>query len=166
MGISSIHYDPNRKDYSLTPGELDQAEKGSGTYSKEFCLVGLSMGIPCVINGLTELDFDAESITITPSLFLNTLVGIVAIGFFITNAFKWRRDHVNRKTLFDGIKNKPVMNIVEMTTGSASFLELNQSPTLGYQHFTIQQSTDSSELVDKDTVEDSNTNRSEESKSD
>jgi len=111
---SYIHYDPERTDYSVTPEEFQRLCAGVQNVWKDACLVLVALGIPAAINAGMEIAKQShlpEGFSITLSIFLNSLVGIVCLILGGIFGIAWRRSHKNFNALVEAIKKKPKMEI-------------------------------------------------------
>lgn len=111
-----LHLDTERTDYSVTDDELTRLENASKNHWKDFCIVALALGIPCSINGFTDIDFD--NFELTASIFLNCLFGTIGILSGIILGIVWYKTSSNFKTIIDAIKNKPKVDISDLDVES------------------------------------------------
>ncbi|MGD0174864.1 MAG: hypothetical protein ABSC61_10655 [Anaerolineales bacterium] len=107
-GNSIIHYEPTREEYTVTNGELEQLANLGKNQWKDFSLVCISIGIPCIINAITLLRNPFEW---SISLFLNSLFGLVGICLFIFFVIMWRSTNKDRYKIISNIKSKPKMQV-------------------------------------------------------
>lgn len=103
---SILHYDPDRVDYAVTEDELRQLEEGSGILWKDVCLLSAPAFACFGANALVEFWVQAV-FQITPSLFVNSLLGTVSFVSTIVFGVAWRRSVVGRRSLLAAIRNKP-----------------------------------------------------------
>lgn len=125
---SLIHYDPERIDYSVTDGELEQLSKGNTTLWKDFCLFCLALGVPCLINAIAATSLTAFVLSL--SLFLNYLFGVVGIILSIAFGIAWKKTHKGTTDLITVIKNKPKFELNPSTTniGALQTRPVQQNP--------------------------------------
>ncbi|MGD0264747.1 MAG: hypothetical protein ABSD47_07290 [Candidatus Methylomirabilota bacterium] len=107
-GRQYIHYDPDRTDYSITPEELATLESANSNIWKEVCLVCGPLGLSCLLNALASTK---EPFTLTLSLFLNYLFGILGVGLAIVFGIAWCRSRKTFRRIIEGIKKKPKMQV-------------------------------------------------------
>lgn len=117
---SYIHYDPERVDYSLSKDELENIRHASQNNWKDFSIACLAVGVPCVINAISEI-FRQETFKLTLSFNLNLVVGIIGIVLGIAFLLAWQKTKKNLEEIIKTIKDKPkfeftpsVTNIGEM----------------------------------------------------
>ncbi len=113
---SFIHYETERSDYSLTKDELNELSEYGKSSWKDFCLVSISLGIPCLINAIAQTQ---KPFTLTFSIFANYLIGFIGIGFSIFFGIIWKKENKNKNELIEKIQNKPKIPISISTTGSS-----------------------------------------------
>jgi hypothetical protein len=108
----SIHMDRERLDYAVTRAELNELCNAAGNTWKDFCLVAVSLAIPCLINAITDIQQQQSSFDLTVEIFLNSLIGVVAIGLGVPFAIMWRKTAIRVKTLRQAIEDKPKVEVV------------------------------------------------------
>jgi hypothetical protein len=108
---SYIHYDPERKDYSVTGEELKRLCETGQNLWKDVCLVAASLGVPCLINGIAETA-QQSSFSLTLSMFLNYLVGGLGLALGVVFGIAWYRSRQDFQSLVNDIKQKPKMEII------------------------------------------------------
>ncbi len=104
-----ILYNPERVDYTVTGEELEKLGEGGRNLWKDFCLVALSLGLPCLINAVA--DTDAQNFTLSLTLFLNYLIGVVGIALSVVFGIFWYSTNKKSIDLVALIKNKPKYEI-------------------------------------------------------
>ena len=112
---SYIHYDPERVDYSLTKDELENIKNIGQNNWKDFTIACLSIGIPCLINGISEIRSQA-SFHITLSMNLNLIVGIIGIILGLGFLIAWQRSKKSINDIIERIKNKPRIEFTPQVT--------------------------------------------------
>ncbi len=111
---SFIHYEPERIDYAVTGEELEKLREGTETLWKDVCLVAIALGVPCFINAIADT-MKQEAFSLTLSMFLNYLFGVLGIVFGVIFGVAWYKAYARSKLLLDKIKLKPKMEIVPKT---------------------------------------------------
>lgn len=112
---SYIHYDPERVDYSLNKDELENIRHASQNNWKEFSIACLAVGVPCVINAISEI-FRQETFKVTLSFNLNLVVGIIGIVLGIAFLRAWQKTKKNLDEIIKTIKDKPKFEFTADTT--------------------------------------------------
>ncbi|MDA2929324.1 hypothetical protein MYX84_05150 [Acidobacteria bacterium AH-259-O06] len=107
---SYIHWNPDRTEYSLTEEELDKVHHGGQSIWKDFCLVSTSVGISTMLNAIATT-MSQEDFSLTLSLFLNYLFGVVGVILAICFGIAWYKSHKSVGKVLVAIKNKPKMEI-------------------------------------------------------
>ena len=107
---SYIHYDPERIDYSVSKDELQRLRNCSQSNWKDFGVACLAVGLPCVINAISEARGMAQFAP-TLSFVLNLVVGIVGIALGIAFVVAWQRTKDDVDAIVTEIKNKPKIDI-------------------------------------------------------
>lgn len=125
---SYIHWDPERVDYSVTPEELEKLREGGRSIWKDVCLVSVSLGIPCLINAVAETTRQV-SFSLTFSMFLNYLTGVLGLAFGLIFGIAWRRSHQSLGAVVDAIKQKPKMEILPEAVDVGELHLAEPSPT-------------------------------------
>jgi len=105
-----IHYDPERVDYSLSGVELEQLSSSSQNSWKDFCLVCLGVGVPCIVNAIAAVNKQPQ-FSLTLSMFLNFLIGGIGITSGIISGILWQKSRSPIKELVKDIKARPKMKI-------------------------------------------------------
>lgn len=125
-----IHYNPERTDYSVTPEELTQIESSGSNLWKDVCLVSAPLSISCLINAIANVP---DPFKVSVSLFLNSLVGSIAVLATAVFGIAWHRTRTIQKSIFDKIKEKPKMEIIPNTTdiGAIPQTALQKPPVSG-----------------------------------
>jgi uncharacterized membrane protein YciS (DUF1049 family) len=106
-----IHYDPERTDYSVTAQELQTLIKEGQSLWKDVCLVSVSLGIPTLLNAVAETTRQT-SFSLTLSMFLNYLFGILGLALGLIFGVAWFRSRQRLHSVVDSIKQKPKMAII------------------------------------------------------
>ena len=115
--VSYLLYDPERTDYSVSEEELSSLRDAGTNRWKDFCLVAISLGIPCMINAIHDT---SDPFKLSLDLFLNYLFGGVGIALGIVFGILWYQNRNSFETIFQKIKQKPKMRIEVAYTGPSS----------------------------------------------
>ncbi len=107
---SYIYYNPERIDFTVSEEELERLCSGDRSLWRDFCLVSTSLGVPCVINALAEIQRQTQFV-VTPSVFLNSLVGTVAVFLAVCFGIQWWRTRNTIDALIKRVKCKPRLEI-------------------------------------------------------
>jgi len=126
---SYLRYNLSRVDYTVTEDELARLKVTGQNPWKDFCLICVSIGIPCLINAIatTSIPF-----SLTLGLFLNYLIGILSLMLGAAFGVMWRRASRELDNLVELIKNKPVMKVESTVTAGPTNLRtefVEESPT-------------------------------------
>ena len=105
-----IHYDPERVDYAISEGELNELRRCTDNLWKDFCLVFGGLGIPCVVNAINEVR-GMQTFNATLSFNLNLVVGIVGIALAIVFGIAWKRTKKSADKIVAAIKDKPKIRL-------------------------------------------------------
>jgi hypothetical protein len=108
---SFIHYDPNRVDYTINNLELDILEQTGSSIWKDVFLASLGLGVPSIINGLTDYCNLLPPVHFTASIFLNLLVGCISFIISVICFIVWQQNKKNFKKIIEQIKKKPKYKI-------------------------------------------------------
>lgn len=103
-----IHYEPNRKEFTVSDSELELLEKIGNSYWKDIFLFCCGLGIPSLINLITQ---SIKTEVITPEILINSMVIFGAFAVGIISFFAWKKDDKRFKTTIEKIKNKPLHRI-------------------------------------------------------
>jgi hypothetical protein len=107
IGKWFIHCDTDRVEYSLTKDELENISSAAENVWKDFCIGSISVGIPCLLNAVSEICSKWPKFDVTLLLFLNVMIGglgaILGIVFYVM----WRKTKKSVRNIVDRIKNKP-----------------------------------------------------------
>jgi len=98
---SFIRYNPQRVDYSAIEAELNNLREGGQNQWKDFFLISVSLGIPCLINAIHDTP---EPFKLTLALFLNYLVGILGLSLGLVFYFIYRKTRKDFNSVVDAIK--------------------------------------------------------------
>lgn len=112
-GRQYIHYDPDRVDYSATGEELARLESAGSNLWKDACLVCAPFGVSCLVNAIASTN---APFTLSLSLFLNYLFGLVGLALTVVFGIAWFRTHKTLGGIINAIKQKPKMQISIPTT--------------------------------------------------
>ena len=110
-----IRWDPERTDLTVTEGELERIGSASHNHWKDLFLVCLPLSISCILNAASSTP---KPFTLTLALFLNYVIGVIALFLSIAFGLAWRRTSVNLKHLLSAIKAKPRYKVELSQTGS------------------------------------------------
>jgi hypothetical protein len=105
-----IHIDPDRTLYSVTEDELTNLEKGAQPLWKDVCIASLSLGIPTIMNAITET-IGQQTFSLGLSLFLNYLFGIIGLSLGAIFGIAWFFSAKNTSHLANRIRSKPKMEL-------------------------------------------------------
>lgn len=124
---SYLLYNPERIDYSVTGEELERLRGGQSLW-KDFCLVFASLGVPCLINAIADTQ-KMPSFTLSLSLFLNYLFGVLGILLAVVFGIAWHRSHQSFSSLIEAIKSKPKLELTPSTenVGALQVAATNQT---------------------------------------
>jgi len=109
-GLATIHYEPNRVDYTVNQFELELIEQTGNSIWKDVFLASLFFGVPCSINAwsnyskLTDKVFNTE-------IFLNSLFGGIGIIIAIISCLIWQKNKKKFSKIIEQIKSKPAFKI-------------------------------------------------------
>src|SRR5947209_61183 len=85
-----IHYDPERVDYCISAGEFEKLLSAGRNSWRDFCLVATPLGLSCSLNAAILIT-NQHIFTLTVGIFLNSLLGLVALALAICFACLWWR---------------------------------------------------------------------------
>jgi hypothetical protein len=105
-----IHYNPVRIDFAVSESELDVLKNGADSQWKDFCLACSSLGIPCIINAISEIRA-MQTFSLTLSTTLNLIFGIVGIVLGVAFGIAWKRSASGVSQLILNIKGRPRIQI-------------------------------------------------------
>ena len=77
---------------------------------KDFCLVSASVGISTILNAIAATT-SQEDFSLTLSLFLNYLFGIVGVTLAVCFGIAWYKSHKSDVKVLAAIMSKPKMEI-------------------------------------------------------
>lgn len=120
-----IHHDPDRVLYGLSEEELDNVANSSQPLWKDVCLVSLSIGIPTLINAIAITKI-GDDFSVTLSLFLNYLFGVVGIILGLIFGIAWHRTRKSCKLIIDKIKSRPRTELTPTTSDVGELEELKK----------------------------------------
>lgn len=112
---SFIHYDPERVDYSLSKDELENIKNIGQNNWKDFSIACLGVGIPCLINGISEIR-SQEAFRVTISMNLNLIIGGIGIILGIAFLIAWQKSKKSMNEIIEQIKNKPRIEFAPQIT--------------------------------------------------
>lgn len=104
---SFIHYDPQRIDYTVNNIELELLEQQGSNIWKDVFLAGTGLGIPSIVNGCCDYSKLNTPKILTTDIFLNFLIGGIAVIVSLICLFVWRKNNKSFNNLIQQIKNKP-----------------------------------------------------------
>ncbi len=108
-----ICYDPERVDYSVNEEELNNLKNAGQNHWKDVTLVSLAIGIPCVINGFSEMS-QQETFIPTFSIVLNFIIGGIGLGFTMIFGICWGKTYNSINKIIEKIKNKPKFEVPDL----------------------------------------------------
>ncbi len=103
---SYIHYDLERVDFSLSGEELEKLSSMSQNSWKDFCILCLAVGTPCMVNAVVEAN-KQQQFEATLSFNINLVIGIVGIVLGIAFGIAWWKSRGSVAALIKRIKSKP-----------------------------------------------------------
>jgi len=106
-----IRYNPERVDYALTGEELEQLQSVIQNNWKDFCIGSFALGIPCLINAISEVSKQQEFVP-TISFNVNLVFGILGLALGTFFLILWKKSKKQVDILLEKIKNKPKISIV------------------------------------------------------
>lgn len=104
---SFIHYDPERVDYTINNIELELLQSSGNSIWKDIFLATLGLGFPSLINGFCLVYKLKKDEVIGLDVFLNFLIGGVAISLCIICLIVWQKNTKSFNKIIEQIKNKP-----------------------------------------------------------
>jgi hypothetical protein len=105
---SFIRYNPQRVDYSISESELNNLREAGSNQWKDFSLVSISLGIPCLINAIHDTP---EPFKLTLALFLNYFIGILGLVLGLVFCILYLKTRKNFNSILNAIKNKPIYKL-------------------------------------------------------
>jgi hypothetical protein len=116
-----IRYNLIREDFAVSEDELTMLKDYAQNHWKEFMIGSFSIGIPCGVNALANLQQPFAP------LFLNSLVGAVGIILGVAFLIAWQKTLTKLDDIFARIRAKPPIPVQILNfdpTGSSG-------PTMG-----------------------------------
>ncbi|MFZ5584986.1 MAG: hypothetical protein ACOZHQ_03545 [Thermodesulfobacteriota bacterium] len=109
----TLIYEPERILYAISDEEINKLCDGEKSLWKDFFLVAISLGLPCIINGISSPVKGSE---FPLSAVINYIFGgvglILAIIFFVL----WRSDSKNSDSLLSTIKARQKVQLPSNTS--------------------------------------------------
>lgn len=126
----SIHIDLDRVHYAVTEAELEQLRNAGQSLWKDVCIASLPLGLSLLINAIAEIR--SQSVfSMTLSLFLNSLIGIVSLILGMIFGVAWYRISRGFNIIVDAIKQKPKIELLRVRRERNNYLEgeITEVPT-------------------------------------
>lgn len=103
-----LRYDPERTDWAVSEAELEILERGNSPLWKDVFLVSLPLAATTLFNAYGEgMSQTGKTLEITLPIFINSIIGVVSIGFVLLSGVAWYRSKTSFKAVIERIKNKP-----------------------------------------------------------
>lgn len=113
--INRLHYKPIRKDYSISPHELDNLKELCESQCRNYCLFLVGLGLPCLLNAVADTKTPFELSLI---LFLNYLVSGISLSLAIFFGHCWHKNNKKSNKLFQSIKDCPSFDLEFRTSNT------------------------------------------------
>jgi hypothetical protein len=110
-----IRWDPVRTDLTITEAELEKIRSAAYNHWKDLFLLSVPLSISCILNAISAT---TNPFVLTLPLFLNYLIGVVAILASIAFGMAWRKTRVDLDALLSTIKTKPMYKVEPGQTGA------------------------------------------------
>lgn len=124
-----IRYDPERTDYTVTEAELEILERGNAPLWKDVFLVSLPLAASTLFNAYGEARTQTgEMFTLTLPIFMNSVIGVVAVGFTLLAGVAWYKSKISFRAVVDRIKNKPLYPVPPGTFPTKADTEQEADP--------------------------------------
>ena len=108
LGKDIIHYNQDRVIYTIEEYEIDLIKNYGNSIWKDVFIAGFAIGIPTLINGLTNLSpSESEGIAIPIEAIMNLMAGGVSFIVGIICLIVWIRSKQSLKKILIEIKTKP-----------------------------------------------------------
>lgn len=114
---SYILYDPERTDLTLTEADLEKFRSATDNHWKDFFLLSLPLGVSCLLNAVAGIP---TPFALSLPLFLNYLIGGIALGLSIVFLVAWRKTRVDLDDVVARIKDRPKFRVEVGQTGTGA----------------------------------------------
>ena len=101
-----LYYDPTRVDYSVTEAELIQLATIGASHWRDITIGSGGVALSCLLNAAGILS-GQQTFAVTPPLFLNAVIGFVALFGLVACGLAWRSTYRGTAQLIGAIKGKP-----------------------------------------------------------
>lgn len=120
-----IRHNEDRVLNAVTDDELKGLANQSQPLWKDICLISVSVGIPTLINAIAETA-SQEKFSLSITLFLNYLFGIIGVLFFVIFGIAWRKSHKSTKSLIEKIQERPQIPLSAGTSDVGALEDLDK----------------------------------------
>ena len=105
-----LHWDPNRTDYTVTPGELDTLSAEHRTSWSEAFFACITAAVSCLLNSVPQA-LQRKAFSADLEEYLNLVLGTVALVLAAVFAAMWAKSARKVHLLVKSIKEKPELHL-------------------------------------------------------